>query len=468
VVFSGIEQEFGSFPSNPAVTANLSAAIARRSPHLPDCMCHGIFLPCGRFYIDAGGHPEFCSIESNHPDDVMRSLLKGQQLLTEAAREAGVEISTANVDYCGSTWGQHACFSCTMDRETLYRQLAPFLASLVVFGAGGLSPHHPGVVFALSPRSIGYIEKTVSCATMEHRGMCHLRDEPLARSYWRAHITSGEITRCHQCTWLRIATTALVITAIEAGARPASQVVFPSPVEALKKFSIDPEMVAPVTGRGGARFTSIDVQRKYLEAVRDYLGTSVMPNWAEPACQKWENTLHQLEVASEGVWHIDWCIKFRLFRDYAFQFHGLDPQAIYELNQIADDPIRSVTERKKLRPLFRLRDELIETDLKFGALQPAGIFEQMDKAGLIEHKIEGVSDPLDFNRFPTSGRAGARAEQIVRLNGKTGAWCDWDVLCDNTGKTLSLPDPESTTGNWEGQCPRDALSVMLMRRRRPF
>ena len=70
----------------------------------------------------------------------------------------------------------------------MYDQLVPLLAALVVLGAGGLVPDEPGVVFSLSPRCSSFIRKPISLSTDRERGLCHARNEPLARSYWRAHL----------------------------------------------------------------------------------------------------------------------------------------------------------------------------------------------------------------------------------------------------------------------------------------
>jgi hypothetical protein len=418
---------------------------------LPGLASSGFFSTWGRIYTDAGYHPEFSTIESDHPDDVLRALLIGQMLLRQAAVEADIELYTVNVDYCGATWGRHYNHACTTPKQIMYDQLIPLLASQVCFGCGGILPQHPGIVFTLSPRCSAYIVRSIGPSSTGDRGLCHMRDEPLARKYWRAHLSSGESLRTHWSTWLRLASTALVIDAVEAGMRPGDRVRLSQPVSAMHAFCTDPTCKAVAQTSRGEQVTMLDVQRAYLTAVQQRLDDPAMPVWAPLACQRWARTLDLLQSDPAEVTCIDWCIKFKLFRDWARAQHRIEWAELAEMNR---QPLWPGLRARDFRRLRGLRDELIEIDIRFGGLNPEGIFDRLDHAGTFDHRIPGVSDSVETDSLPTRGRAAVRAREIAHLAGRRGARCEWDRLLDGAGNVLRLDDPDCQAGEWQRyECP---------------
>src|SRR5262245_11219456 len=125
MVVVGAEREYASRAPSPEALNRLGAEVARRVPHLPGCASSGYFPPMGRFYVDVGSRPEWASIESDDPDEVLRSILVGEMLLRDAARQLGIELLRANVDYRGATGACHFNVSCTVDRGVMYDQLVP-------------------------------------------------------------------------------------------------------------------------------------------------------------------------------------------------------------------------------------------------------------------------------------------------------------------------------------------------------
>jgi Pup amidohydrolase len=304
----GAEREYASRAPSAEVLNRLSAQVARRVPHLPGCASSGYFTTMGRFYLDVGGRPEWASIESDDPDEVLRLILVGEMVLHDAARELGIELLRANVDYRGATGACHFNISCTMDRGVMYDQLVPLLVALVVLGSGGLVPHDPGIVFSLSPRCSSYILKSISSSTDRERGLCHMRNEPLARSGWRTHIPGVDTT-----------------------ARPAESVRLRHPIAALREFCTDPSCQRTAVTVFNTHVTAIDILHVYLNTIRSRITRADSPDWLALACQRMQRVLDLIQADPCRVTCVDWCIKLNLFQDWARTQYGVEWVELSEL-----------------------------------------------------------------------------------------------------------------------------------------
>jgi hypothetical protein len=438
MVVVGTEREYASRAPSAELANRLVSEALRRVPHLPGCASGGGFSPWGRMYLDVGGRPELASIESDDPDEVLRSILIGEMLYREAARQLGIELIRSNVDYRGATGACHYNVSCTIDRNTMYDQLVPLLAALVVLGAGGLVPDESGVVFSLSPRCSSFIRKPISLSTDRERGLCHARNEPLARSYWRAHIPGMDTTCSHRATWLRLAMLAGAVWAIENGARPAEIVRLKDAIAAMRLFCSDLTLTGTALTVFHMRVTAIDILMIYLNAIRSKITRRDSPDWLALACQRMQRVLDLIRANPRAVTCVDWCIKLSLFQDWAWSQHAIEWDELPRLS---------------LAEVAPLRQELTELDLRFGSLNPPGLFDQLDEQDVYDHRVAGVSDTICIDDLPMRGRAAARARQIVRLCGTPGACCEWDGVFDGHGRVLRLPDPESTNADWSKEEP---------------
>ena len=114
------------------------------------------------------------------------------------------------------------------------------LVSRIVFtGAGGFDNRAPGLQFLLSPR-VPHLVRVVSNESMHTRGIFHTKDEPLCGGgYRRLHVLCGEALCSEASTWLRVATTALVVCLAEAGVDVSRSVQLTAPLGALRAFAAD-------------------------------------------------------------------------------------------------------------------------------------------------------------------------------------------------------------------------------------
>ena len=104
-----------------------------------------------------------------------------------------------------------------------------------------------------------------------------------------------------------------------------------------------------------------------------------------------------------------------------------------------------------LDSVFKLRQELLEIDMRFGQLGGNGVFAGLDRAGVLAHHIPGVEAIEEaISEPPAVGRARIRGEVIRRLAGQKGNYqCDWQGIFDaGTNRLLDLSEPFESAERW--------------------
>jgi proteasome accessory factor A len=472
-------------------------AARRRLAHLPDtCSPTGMFLENGaRFYIDCGLHPEMTTPECTTPWELTRYVKAGERILEGLMRELQAEAGAAaeimcfrcNVDYSGSgsTWGCHESYLHRADPASLPEQIVPHLVTRVIYtGAGGFNPLVNWLELSVAPRLM-HIERVISDNSTGNRGIFHTKNEPLSGDgYNRLHILCGESLCSETAIVLKIGATALVAALAEEGLKPGAGLSLESPLEALHSVSSDVTCKRKLRLSGGGEATAIEIQRRLLHLAKSNLG--VLPPWADAVCALWRLTLDQLEGAPDSVATVlDWAIKRRLFHDRA-QRRGIPVERFALLNSIVqrltaalagigvnargillsavlgpESPIPEEVARagsalaagglawSDFERFLNLRDEFYQIDTRFGQIGPRGIFTELDRRGVLDHKvaaIEGVETAM--REPPAVGRAKLRGAAIRRLSGQDGAECGWMAVFAPDGRTLDLSDPFAAAEVW--------------------
>ena len=238
----GVETEYGLALISPDGRAHptgesskrLIFLAKRKLPHLIDLGSRfGMFLVCGRLYVDTGAHPEFATAEVPDPSALVRNVLAGERILTELAAqlEQSADVSEAvifrcNVDYggTGATWGCHESYLHRIpDPDELRRQIVPFLVSRVpLCGAGGFDTRAIGLEFSMSPR-VSHLCRVSGSSSTTDRPLYHTKDESLSsEGYHRLHLLCGESLCSQTASWWKVGATALVVAMIEGGLNPGS------------------------------------------------------------------------------------------------------------------------------------------------------------------------------------------------------------------------------------------------------
>jgi proteasome accessory factor A len=521
----GVETEYaicslgrGPGLDQQAIVTRLIELARKRFATLADAGSGGLFLGNGaRFYVDTGMHPEFATPEVANPVDLVRYILAGERLLgrliTELYRGARGESQVAcfrsNVDYggTGSTWGCHESYLHRADSSAMPEQMIPHLVTRIIYtGAGGFDSTFPGVRFLLSPR-VPHLVNAVSGNSTGERGIFHSKNEPLSgNGFHRMHVLSGESLSSERATWLKAATTALIVALIDAGVEPGTAVKLQAPVEAMRTIAADIECKASVAMANGPRSSAVAIQRHYLELAEKHIGKLATEPWAPDVCREWRRTLDSLETGPESLaTTLDWVLKRKIF-ERRLHKHGMTWESVARWNPFverlsaafrqspaanqpftpdlllaSESPVRSLVEAlspllasrgldwRGLKSFLALRAELCEIDMRFGQLLDQSIFSSLDRTGLLTHHVPGVDRIEDAVISPPPyGRARLRGEVIARLAGAGRRhFCDWEGVWDRANaRFLDLSDPFSTEERWRAtEENEESLATMSFFRR---
>jgi proteasome accessory factor A len=284
-----------------------------------------------RLYVDHA-HPEYSAPEVTNPMDAVLWDKAGERVMADAAARASatpgiepIQLYKNNTDNKGASYGCHENY--LMSRSTpfgdIVRHLIPFFVSRqVVCGAGkvGIGSDGQGTGFQLSQRA-DFFEVEVGLETTLKRPIINTRDEPHADPdrYRRLHVIIGDANMSELSTYLKLGSTALVLSMIEDGFLSAD-LSLETPVADLRAISHDPGLTHRVRLRDGRRMTALEIQGEYLDQARKYVedkfGTDVDPDTAD-VLDRWESVLSRLgsdpmDLAGE----LDWVAKLKVLEGY--------------------------------------------------------------------------------------------------------------------------------------------------------
>jgi len=284
-----------------------------------------------RLYVDHA-HPEYSTPEVTTPFDVVRWDKAGEQVMLDASRRAGqlpgggpINLYKNNTDNKGVSYGAHENY--LMRRSTpfgeIVRHLTPFFVSRqVVCGAGRVGIGQDGREhgFQLSQRA-DFFEVEVGLETTLKRPIINTRDEPHAdpEKYRRLHVILGDANLAEVSTYLKVGTTALVLSMIEDRFLDRDLTIEGS-VAALRAVSHDPTLQQRITLTDGRTLTAVQLQLDYLDLARKYVedrfGSDADPQTVD-VLARWESVLTRLERdPMQCARELDWVAKLALLEHY--------------------------------------------------------------------------------------------------------------------------------------------------------
>jgi proteasome accessory factor A len=296
-----------------------------------------------RYYVDHA-HPEVSTPECADALEVVRWDRAAERIVQrsmQAARSAlptGAEIvlHKNNSDGKGNSYGCHENY--LLAREVPFGRIVAlitphFVTRQVFCGSGKVGTEAPGVSsadvpFQLSQRA-DFFEEEVGLETTLKRPIVNTRDEPHCDSqkYRRLHVIVGDANLAEVSTFLKVGTTAVVLSMIEDDAVPGD-LALANPVGAIKEVSWDRSLRRPILLKDGRRLTALELQwqllehaQKYerergLDSVGDEVGTEIL--------SRWEDVLTGLEDDRASVaGQVDWVAKEQLLEGYMAR-HGID------------------------------------------------------------------------------------------------------------------------------------------------
>jgi proteasome accessory factor PafA2 len=284
-----------------------------------------------RLYVDHA-HPEYSTPEVTNPRDLVLWDKAGERVMAEAARRAAtipgtqpIHLYKNNTDNKGASYGAHENY--LMRRQTAFADivthLTPFFVSRqIVTGAGrvGIGQDGSTAGFQISQRA-DFFEVEVGLETTLKRPIINTRDEPHADAdkYRRLHVIIGDANLSEISTYLKMGTSALVLTMIEEKALPADLGIA-DPVSELKAVSHDPTLTHRLRLRDGRRLTALDLQWAYFERVHTFVQDRYGADADEitvDVLARWESILSRLgEDPMLCVRELDWVAKLRLLEGY--------------------------------------------------------------------------------------------------------------------------------------------------------
>jgi proteasome accessory factor PafA2 len=295
-------------------------------------MANVILTNGARLYVDHA-HPEYSTPEVTNPMDIVRFDKAGERILARAARRAAevpgsapINLYKNNTDNKGASYGAHENY--LMPRATQFsaivRHLVPFFVSRqVMVGAGrvGLGVDGRGAGFQLSQRA-DFFEVEVGLETTLKRPIVNTRDEPHAdaEKYRRLHVIIGDANLAELSTYLKVGTTALVLSMIDEGFLSAPALAVAEPIAELRAVSHDPSLTHQIRLVDGRSLTAIQLQMEYLEQARKFTEDRYGSDADEQTVDiltRWEDVLSRLESDPMSLANqLDWVAKLRLLEGY--------------------------------------------------------------------------------------------------------------------------------------------------------
>lgn len=147
-------------------------------------------------------------------------------------------------------------------------------------------------------------------------------------------------------------------------------------------------------------------------------------------------------------------IKQRVYAEF-LRRHGIEWSSLPALNATLENRrAHGDMADGVIEPLARvagLRKQLFELDMRFAELGERGIFNALDRAGVLDHRVAGVDDiDAAMNTPPRDTRAAVRGQVVQRLTEDgTRYRAEWTQVVDlDHRRVLDLGDPFDAVERW--------------------
>jgi proteasome accessory factor A len=321
-------------PGNDARGFSVDGAMP---PEVDTHLVNAVLTNGARYYVDHA-HPECSTPECSDAREVVvwdkaaeqiliASMIAAQPLLPEGQE---ILVHKNNSDGKGNSYGCHENY--LMDRAVPFGRIVsgimPFFVTRQLFaGAGKVGCEAPGtssaeVPFQLSQRA-DFFEEEVGLETTLKRPIVNTRDEPHAdaQKYRRLHVIVGDANLSEVATFLKVGTTALVLSMIEDDW--LTRDLLPArPVQALRHVSYDMTLARPIELADGSTITALDAQWELLRRARKFADERGLDciggeEVGEEVLRRWESVLTALGTDPSLVAdQVDWVAKHRVIDGY--------------------------------------------------------------------------------------------------------------------------------------------------------
>jgi proteasome accessory factor A len=482
----GIETEYGVSITQTRRRLDPSrAAMAMFEPVVSRQRSTNTYLTNGsRLYLDVGSHPEYATAEAMTPAAAVAQDASGELVMKRLANAAQARLAEQlgepnlklhlyknNLDAEGNSFGCHENYLLrrTVPLKVVERVLIPFLATRLIWagaghvsgvgamgdGAAGDSATGQGVVPYEIAQRAEVLDEAISSATTRVRPMINTRDEPHADpdQFRRLHVIVGDSNRSQTSTWLRLATTHLVLCMIEEAVRGSESegfsVQLAAMLEAVPRSARDNStgvMKAASAGVAGAVRDALMTQRLYCDAAslfarqhrEELVGAgagSIGGAELDEALRLWDGAIAAGEYAltvqaNAGVERAEG----------EGEGHGSPLDPVTDL--VADEMPDWVEWAAKYRLLkaFRQRhpeatvERLEQIELAYHDVAASSVFESLVKRGSMPERVSVRESRRAMDEPPMGTRAMLRGEFVRKALKSRAEWsCDWTHLEVKTG-----------------------------------
>lgn len=296
-----------------------------------------VFLENGaRLYLDVGSHPEYATPECDNVASLVAHDKAGERILESLVTAAEMRLRDEgiagqvylfknNTDSAGNSYGCHENYLVSRFGEfgKLADSLIPFFVTRQIYsGAGKVLQTARGALYCVSQRA-EHIWEGVSSATTRSRPIINTRDEPHAdaEKYRRLHVIVGDSNMSEYSTWIKVATTAVLLRMLEEGS-PLRDLTLENPIRAIREISHDMACRRKVRLASGREATAIEIQWEYLSRAAKFADRRDDADMKQ-AVTAWEECLVALEEDHTRLdTKVDWVMKHRLLERYRAK-HGI-------------------------------------------------------------------------------------------------------------------------------------------------
>ena len=334
-------------------------------------------LPNGaRFYVDHA-HPEYSSPECRTPLEAVLYDVVGESVLRRAvaiANSLGLEgrplvVYKNNSDGKGNSYGTHENYlvSRSVDFSHIVQSMAVHFLSRQIFCGAGKVGWETEVLddiaptFQIAQRS-EFFEELVGLETTLKRPIVNTRDEPHGDPdrFRRLHVIAGDANMSHTATFVKLGSTALLLSALEELGVERFPALPRFPVRAIREIGCDVTLRVAFECDDGVRRTAWDYQDQLWQLASDYVDTCGGESVASAGevgeiLRQWRELLDGVRDNREIVAdRVDWVAKLRLIdgmRD-RYDLAPDDPRlAAIDLQYHDIRPEKSLAYRAGLREL---------------------------------------------------------------------------------------------------------------------
>ena len=286
-----------------------------------------------RLYIDIGPHFEYATPEDTSFWGTVANEIAGEHIMTRmltksvARRGGSYRLHKRVVDDSGTTWGYHENYfmpeAKCLPSEAALTPMALHLASRQVFTGAGWQTKYGN--FNISQKIHSLSNSFDRGTTGGNKPLVNLRDESHTdenKPGKRLHITSGDPNMSPLITYMKLATTSIVLRLTELGIQPDIRFRSHDAVLAAKRFTADPNLRSTyeLEDRLHAprKLTALDIQ-DYLVTLAEQTfsperGLPPLPDEEVAALRKWRQMVDALKHdPSSQIGIIEWITKQALF-----------------------------------------------------------------------------------------------------------------------------------------------------------